>query len=251
MQEDRQRLSGKTALVTGGAVRIGAAICRELAKSGADVVIHYHRSHAAARSLQCEIERGGRRAFLVQGALDTETGCRKIMREALRLAGQVDLLVNNAAVFHKETLTDMSEQSILREFHTNLFAPIFLTREFARSARTGAVINILDRRIVGLDTSCIPYVLTKKGLADATRMLAHALAPRIRVNAVAPGPVLPPPGKGTSYLKDKAGPIPLKTALTPVDIAEAVIFLACARSVTGQVVFVDGGQHLLDNACFE
>ena len=109
------------------------------------------------------------------------------------------------------------------------------------------MINLLDRRITSLDDSCVPYVLSKKSLAEFTRIAALELAPRITVNAVAPGAVLPPPGKGKAYLKDNAGPIPLGRLVKPEEVAAAVVFLLKSESVTGQTVFVDGGQNLLGN----
>ena len=109
------------------------------------------------------------------------------------------------------------------------------------------MVNLLDRRITSLDTSCVPYVLSKKSLAELTKIAALDLAPRIRVNAVAPGAVLPPPGKGRAYLRDMAGPIPMGRLVKPEEIAEAVVCLLKADSVTGQILFVDGGQRLLGN----
>jgi NAD(P)-dependent dehydrogenase (short-subunit alcohol dehydrogenase family) len=133
----------------------------------------------------------------------------------------------------------------------NLVAPFFLMKHFARQTRKGAIVNLLDRRITSLDYTCTPYTLSKKSLHELTRMAALELAPGIRVNGVAPGAVLPPPGKGASYLKDKAGPIPLAQLSTPAQIASAVLYLLQGDSLTGQVIFVDGGQHLLGNLGFE
>lgn len=245
--KEKPILAGQVALVTGGAVRIGAEICRALNQAGAAVFIHYQKSREAAIRLAKEIEEKGGHADVVKGALDAEPGCCRVLREVYRKSGRLDILVNNAAVFHKDPFQRISEKNLLREFRTNLFAPLWLTREFARVAQRGVVINLLDRRIEGWDVSCIPYVLTKKALAEATRAAALALAPAIRVNAVAPGPVLPPPGHGRAYLRDKAGPIPLKREITPHDVAMAVVFLAGAEAITGQILFVDGGQGLLSD----
>ena len=239
------RLKGKVALVTGGAVRIGRAVCLALADEGADVVIHYRRSAREARSLRAELVRRGARAFTVYGALDSRAGCARIVREARRAAGGLDILVNNAAVFHKRTLRRATAREFEEEFRPNLFAPALLMSAFARAEKEGQIVNLLDRRVEGLDWRCTPYVLSKKALAELTRMAALELAPRFRVNAVAPGAVLPPPGKGSGRSRDRAGPVPLRRPCTPADIAAAVVFLLRSDSITGQIVFVDGGQHLL------
>jgi NAD(P)-dependent dehydrogenase (short-subunit alcohol dehydrogenase family) len=122
-----------------------------------------------------------------------------------------------------------------------------LARAFASRVRKGKIVNLLDRRIASLDAASVPYALTKKALAELTRLAALELAPGITVNGIAPGPVLPPPGKGEKYLRDHAGPVPLKRRITSEDIADAVMFLLKSDSITGQIVFVDGGQHLLGN----
>ena len=231
-------LAGRTALVTGGAVRIGAAICRSLAAEGASVVIHYRHSKREALALAKELD--GR---AVQSDLDSESACERLIAHA----GKLDILVNNAAVFHKDSLKTITAKKLTDEFWPNLFAPILLTRAFAQRVKKGAVINLLDRRITSLDDSCVPYVLSKKSLAEFTRIAALELAPRITVNAVAPGAVLPPPGTGKAYLKDNAGPLPLGRLVKPEEVAAAIVFLLKSESVTGQTVFVDGGQNLLGN----
>jgi NAD(P)-dependent dehydrogenase (short-subunit alcohol dehydrogenase family) len=231
-------LNGKVALVTGGAARIGAAICRALAAEGACVVIQYRRSKKKALALAKEL--GGR---AVQSNLDSESACERLIARA----GKLDILVNNAAVFHKDSLKTITAWKLTDEFWLNLFAPILLTRAFAARVKKGAVVNLLDRRIASLDTSCVPYVLSKKSLAEFTKIAALELAPGIRVNAVAPGAVLPPPGKGKAYLKDHAGPIPMGRLVKAEEVADAVVFLLKSDSVTGQIVFVDGGQNLLGN----
>lgn len=240
-------LNGKIALVTGGARRIGRAICQTLAAEGCGVVVHYRSSAKEAAEVVLEARASGVPAFRVRADLATEAGCRGLVEEARRRAGRLDILVNNAAVFAKDALEDVSERDLMRDFQSNLFAPILLTRFFAAATRRGQVINILDRRIAGHDPACIPYVLTKKALAAFTEAAALALAPRITVNGIAPGPILPPPGKGQAYMKDHAGLVPLRTAFAPADIAHAVLALLSLRKTTGQIVFVDGGQHLMGN----
>lgn len=238
-------LTGQTALVTGGAVRIGRAISLALARAGADVVIHHHRSAAPARALRREVEALGRRAFCVRGDLRREADVRRLVRASREKGGRLDILVNNAAVFHKDSLRAVTARKLREEFEVNLFAPLLLLRAFAEEGGGRSVVNLLDRRITSLDRECIPYVLSKMALAGATRIAALDLAPRIRVNAVAPGAILPPPGKGAKYLKDMAGPVPLRRRCAPEDVADAVLFLLQNDALTGQIIFVDGGQHLL------
>lgn len=238
---------GQVAIVTGGAVRIGRAIGRALAGAGCGVVVHYRSSAREAADAVREFHSLGVPAWRVRAELSREAGCRALMRSARDVAGRLDILVNSAAVFHKDALKDVSEAKLLVEFRANLFAPVLLTRYFAAAARRGRIVNVLDRRIASHDPTCIPYLLSKKALAAFTEVAALALAPRFTVNGVAPGPILPPPGKGRSYLKDQAGPVPLGGTFTPDDVAASVLMLLRSPRVTGQIVYVDGGQHLLGN----
>jgi len=241
------RLQGKNALITGGAIRIGKAICEALAAEGCNVVIHCSRSILAAENLAKLLRGQGVKAWVVKEAIDSEVDCRSLMASALHHAGRLDILVNNAAVFHKSRLKTVTEQKLRVEFGINLFAPIMLTRLFAEQTDRGAVVNLLDRRIKANDVDCLPYSLSKKGLASFTEEAALSLAPGITVNAVAPGPVLPPPGKGLNYLNDRAGNIPLKCRITPQDVADGVMMCLKVESMTGQILYIDGGQHLLGN----
>jgi NAD(P)-dependent dehydrogenase (short-subunit alcohol dehydrogenase family) len=232
------KLNGKRALVTGGAVRIGAAIVRMLQDAGAEVVVHGRRSKAEAEALGVPF---------LQADLRDPAAADALFAQLAKRFGPVDLLVNNAAVFHKDPLAGADSEKTATEFQINLFAPLQLIRCFARQTSTGAVVNLLDRRIRSCDTSCVPYLLTKKGLEELTRLAALELAPGIRVNAVAPGAVLPPPGQEAESVRERAGRIPLETTPVPEQIAEAVQFMLQADQVTGQTLFVDGGQHLLGN----
>jgi NAD(P)-dependent dehydrogenase (short-subunit alcohol dehydrogenase family) len=227
-------LSGKRALVTGGAVRIGRAITKALQAEGVEVVVHYLSSEEEAAALS---------SFTVQGNLQSSEDCARIMEEA----GPFDILVNNASLFTKDRLADAFPERVLREFKINLFAPMELTRLFAAQAESGAVVNLLDRRIRANDPMALPYSITKKALEDFTQLAALDLAPGIRVNAVAPGPVLPAPGDDEKQFAEMAGKVPLELFPTPGNIAEAIIFLLKADYCTGQVIYVDGGQHLLGN----
>jgi NAD(P)-dependent dehydrogenase (short-subunit alcohol dehydrogenase family) len=227
-------MKGKRALVTGGAVRIGRAIVEALQAAGAEVVVHYGRSKAEAEALS---------PFTVQADLASPAECSRMIDDA----GPIDLLINNASLFTKDTLAEASNDRVLREFQVNLFAPMELTRCFAKQAGQGAVVNLLDRRIRAHDATCLPYSMAKKGLEELTKLSALALAPNIRVNAVAPGPILPAPGDSGEHFVERAGKVPLALFPTPEHIAEAALFLLRADWCTGQVIYVDGGQHLLGN----
>ena len=188
-------------------------------------------------------------ATVVSGALDTAAGCEAVVAEAGRVAGPVTILINNASVFHKETLLESTPESVDLELAINLLAPMNLTRAVARRLRndnaSGHVINLLDRRVATLEAGCLPYLISKKALAAFTRIAALELAPQLAVNGVAPGAVLPPPGKGEEAIRDLAGAAPLAHRCTPADIARAVLFLLQSDGITGQIINVDSGQHLL------
>ena len=246
-------LSGKVVLVTGGAVRIGAAICRALARQGAHVAIHCHHSTQAAHALCTELS-AQTAATVVQGALDVPADAQTVIDSTISTMGQVDVLVNNAATFNKTSLLDATPAIMQHELCVNALVPMELTRAFARAhlaprpasrAATGGVINLLDRRIACPQQGELPYQLSKRLLAEFTTLAALELAPRIRVNGVAPGAVLPPAGKDDDYLLDAAGPAPLQSPCRPEDVAAAVVFLLGQDAITGQTLFVDGGQHLL------
>lgn len=221
-------------MVTGGAVRIGRAVVEQLQQAGVDVVVHCRDSIEQARALS---------PWTVRGDLaDPAVGARLVEQ-----AGPLDILINNASVFHKEALIDATPERVRETFQVNLFAPMALLQAFAAQApRGGCAINVLDRRVRSNDSTCVPYTLSKQALEHLTRMAALAFAPRVRVSAVAPGPVLPPPGSAAS-VRELAGPVPLEATPTPGQVAEAVLFLLRAESITGQTLFVDGGQHLLGN----
>ena len=240
-------LSGKVSLVTGGAVRLGRAMAISLARCGADVVIHYRNSSDAAFDVQKEIESMGQRAYVVQADLVNEAACRKTICKAVADAGRLDVLINNAAVFNKHTLLDSSEDNVISEFWPNLFAPLFLIRAFASTCKQGRIVNMLDRRITTHDSTCVPYMLAKKGLEELTRLAALELAPNFSVNAIAPGNLLPPPGTSTNDWRHHAGPVPLEIQCSEQDIVQALLYLLDSQVLTGQVIFVDAGKHLMGN----
>ena len=225
-------LAGKTALVTGGARRLGAAICRELAARGAAVAVHYRRSEAEAIAMNRVLKHG---VFSLRGDLANPQEREWIFREAAEWLGRVDIVVNNAALFGRDGELD---PAALRA--VNVEAPLDLAARVAAQPAGGCVIHVLDSRIARPETGPFrAYAATKRELADSVARLAREWTPKTRVNGVAPGPVLAPEG-----VREAAGDLPLGRRPTPEDVARAVAFLAENESVTGQILFVDGGQHL-------
>jgi NAD(P)-dependent dehydrogenase (short-subunit alcohol dehydrogenase family) len=237
-----------TVLVTGAARRIGRAVSLALASSGADVIVHHSRSAAAAASLVAELEALGVRAVSLQADLGDPEEAEGLVARARARAGRIDGLVNNASVFEPETLDAASIDHLVRDVKVNAWAPFVLTRALARQSGRGKVVNLLDARLSGLDLGHVSYFLSKHLLAVLTRMTAVAFAPGLTVNAVAPGLILPPPGKDEAYLAPLALELPLERHGGPEDVARAVLFLLESDFVTGQVIFVDGGAHLQEAA---
>jgi len=236
----------RTVLITGAAVRIGSVIAEALARAGWDVVVHAHRSVAEADGLCRRLRALGRQAWPVAGDLLCDGGPDAVFDAALSAAGTVDALVNNAAIFARQPLAGASADAFERFWRINALAPIRLTQRLAahlasRAAR-GCAVNLLDQRIARPSIGATPYALSKHSLAAYTLSAARELAPALRVNGVAPGAVLPPPGPEA---REPAGAFPLGLRPTAHHVAEAVLFLLGAEAVTGQILYVDSGQHLL------
>ncbi|HOJ34699.1 MAG TPA: SDR family oxidoreductase [Candidatus Hydrogenedentes bacterium] len=240
-------LRGKTALVTGGAKRLGRAISLALAREGVQVVVHYNTSQQEAESFVKELRVLGVKSWAVAGNFEQPEVAEHVLEEARAQAGTLDFLINNASVFPSGTLWDLTPAELLRNVQINAVAPLLLSRAFAATKRPGHIVNLLDCRIVDYDAAHVPYHLSKRMLFSLTRMMAMEFAPEIQVNAVAPGLILPPEGKDESYLQSLAHTNPLKRYGAPEDIAAAVLFLLSSDFVTGQVIFVDGGRHMMGN----
>jgi pteridine reductase len=240
-------LEGKVALVTGGAVRIGRALALALAGRGAGVALHYGKSaEAAAMTMAAIHDLGGHAAAFQADLRDLSQTGELVDRVAQRL-GQVEILVNCAATFIPADVADTSESIWDEQFSVNLKAPFFLSRAFANHVgkeRPAQIVNIADWRAIRPDPQCLAYSLTKAGIAAMTRGLALVLAPNIRVNAIAPGAILPPPGRDQSYLEELGKHLPLQRHGSPDEVSSALLYLVTAQFVTGQVLFVDGGEHL-------
>ena len=227
-------LENKRILVTGGARRVGKMFVEKLQSFGADVVVHYNNSKIEAEDLS---------KFVIQCDLSKPDSFPNLINEC----GPIDILINNASIFSKDKLIESNPAKVFKEFAVNFFSPFELTRQFAKQNRDGIVLNILDRRILANEITCLPYCLSKKSLAEFTYAAALELAPRIRVNAIAPGPILAPDNQDFSTYKEKAGFIPLEKIPNPIDVIEAALYLINNESITGQVIYVDGGQNLIGN----
>jgi len=237
-------LNGKTALITGAAKRLGAALALALAAKGARVVLHYNRAEAEARALAQTIADAGGVADVVQADLAAEGKVPRVMEEALSKTNHLDILINNASIFEEITFADTTDRAIQENMSVNAIAPLLLSRCFAAQGRPGAIVNMIDTMVMDYDRKHLPYHLSKRTLQTLTRVMAVEFAPDIRVNAVAPGLILPPAGKGKDYLEQLASSNPLHCHGGPEDIVKAVFYLLGAGFVTGQTLFVDGGRHL-------
>lgn len=233
-----------TALVTGGAQRIGRAICIALSRDGYDIAIHARRSLEEARTLEPELAALGARVCIVTGDLGEPTAPARIVSEAAA-RGPLTLLVNNASIFEPDEIGSLNRTGWDRQLAVNLAAPVFLSEAFAAQAPAGSsIVNVIDQRVLKPTPLFFSYMLSKSALATATVTLAQSLAPKIRVNGVAPGPTLPSTRQNEAIFVAQTNALPLKKGPSPEDIAQAVVFLAGAASITGTVVPVDGGQHI-------
>lgn len=235
------------ALVTGGAVRIGRAIALKLAEAGYAVAIHCNRSVAEAEALVDAIAAAGGRAALVSADLADPGAVEGIIPATEVQLGPVTLLVNNASVFLRDKVTAIDVPTWNRQFSVNIRAPSVLAGMMANAlpeGSEGAVVNILDQRVLKLTPEFYSYTLSKAAMLAATKTMAQALAPRVRVNAVGPGPTFANADDGEALFAREAAGTLLGRTVAADEIAEAVLYLARARSVTGQMIAVDSGQHL-------
>lgn len=245
------------ALVTGGAQRIGRSIVLDLAARGTDVAIHYHGSAEAAESLAAEIRASGVRAVALQAdLLDSGATRGLVARAAQALARPVTVLVNNASIFEYDTLATATPESWDRHIGSNLRAPFELTQAFAAQApepgrdeagepvARACVVNIIDQRVLKPTPEFMTYTIAKMGLWAFTRTAAQALAPAIRVNAIGPGPTMKGTRQSEQHFAAQRAATVLQRGSSPAEICAALRYLVDAPGVTGQLICVDGGQHL-------
>lgn len=235
------------ALVTGAGDRIGAAIAKALARAGYAVAIHYHRDEDGAGQVQADITAAGGTAAIVQADLTDRAQRAGLMARVTAQFGPVSVLINNASVFEPDSLRDLDEALWDSHFAIHAEAPIFLARDFAAqlpAGDTGNIVNIIDERVLHTSPAYFSYTLSKSVLWAATRTLAQSLAPAIRVNAIGPGPVLPHSRQSKAEFAASVQALPLQRNAGPEDIAEGVLMLLATRSMTGQMIALDGGEHL-------
>ena len=240
-------LKGKTAIVTGGAHRVGRALVLALAESGCNILLHYNRSAAEAESTAEEARRFGVRVFVHQADLARLEELSALPALAAEHLEPARILVNSAATFPKDTLNDLTLSAWTETLQTNLQAPVFLTQAFVRALPDQAeavVVNITDWRTERPYLTHLSYTVAKGALDTFTETAALTLAPRVRVNAIALGAMLPPPDRDQAYLDDLVATIPLKRAGGTQVIADTLLYLLRSDFVTGEIIRLNGGAHL-------
>ena len=237
----------RAALVTGGGRRIGRALSVALAQEGYAVAIHHHDSKNEAEALAIEITRAGGKAVTLAADLSDESAVAELLPRAMSVLGPIGCLVNNASIFENDTVATATRDSWERHLAVNLRAPFVLMQSFARhlpEKAGGVIVNLLDERVWNLTPSFVSYTLSKTGLWTLTQTMALALAPRIRVNGIGPGPTLPSPRQSEQQFLDRCRKMPLRRGTSPDEIAAALRFILAAPAMTGQMIALDGGEHL-------
>ncbi len=238
----------RSVLVTGAARRIGRQLALDLAGDGWDVAVHCNASRAEAEEVAGLIERTGRKAAVVQGDLAQPDVPERLIAEAAKALGGLTCLINNASVFEPDVVGSITAASWARHLDTNLRAPVFLSQAFARQLPAGAhgnIVNIIDQRVWKLNPKFFSYTASKSALWTATRTLAQALAPRIRVNAIGPGPALPNIRMDEEDFAKQSRLTLLGRGTSPAEISATARFILSQPALTGQMIVLDGGQHLV------
>ncbi len=237
----------RAALVTGGAKRIGAALVEGLAADGFAVAIHYRDSRAEAEALAAKIVAGGGKAVALAADLGREADVTALADAARGAIGPLGVLVNNASEFARDEALDATRESWDRHMEANLRAPFVLAQALARDLpddAEGAIVNMIDQRVWNLTPHFTTYTLSKAGLWTLTQTMALALAPRVRVNAIGPGPTLKSTRQDPKQFSRQVASVPLKRGPELDEIVGAARFILAAPSLTGQMIALDGGQHL-------
>lgn len=240
--------SPRIAIVTGAARRIGRAIAEQLAADGWAVAIHYDRSENEAGTVAGQIMSSGGRAAIVQADLADPAAPRRIVDTVVETLGKPSLLVNNASMFAADRGGALDRSLFDRQLDVNLTTPIFLTQAFALALAEGVegnVVNLLDQSVSKPTPRHFSYQLAKVALWEATRMLAQSLAPRVRVNAIAPGPTLRHVDQTDEEFRHRLAVMPLQRGPELAEFGRTIRYLVENRSITGQMIALDGGQHLL------
>ncbi|HET7880772.1 MAG TPA: SDR family oxidoreductase [Acetobacteraceae bacterium] len=237
----------RAALVTGAGQRIGRSIALTLAQAGFDIAIHCHTSRDAAAATCGAIRALGRRAAVLPADLADEAQTQMLMPQAVAALGPVGVLVNSASPFERDEWHDATRASWDAHLEPGLRAPFVLMQHFARSLPAqaeGVVINMLDQRVWSITPHFVSYTVAKAGLWALTQSMALALAPRVRVNAIGPGPALASPRQSAEQFARQSASVPLHHGTTPDEIARAALAILALPAMTGQMLALDGGQHL-------
>lgn len=240
-----QDITNTRVLITGAGVRIGRQIAIAFAQAGARVIVHYNRSEEAAQELLNALNDIAPGHSAVRADLTNPEERQTLIPRLVADGFRINCLINNASVYRRCPLAQVISERLRQDYEINFVAPFLLMRDFAVYCEEGSIINILDQRVASVDPSAGPYGLAKKSLRDATEAAAVQWAPRVRVNAVAPGLVLPPPGASPSGMARLVKQVPMAEPSSPEEIADACLFLARSRTITGQILYVDGGLHLV------
>ena len=237
---------GKNILITGGAQRIGKAIAVYFANKGWNIAIHYNKSQKKALNLKKKIINLGVQCCIIQGDLSTDRRTKLVFKNALKKIGKIDCLINSASVFENDDVYKINTKKWDAHFNVNLKAPAILSGEFAKQKNNNEknIINIIDQRIFKVTPYFLSYTLSKISLGGLTKMLAMKLAPTIRVNAIAPGPVIKNKRQSNSHFKKQYRNTILKTKVSTIDICKTIEFIIENQSITGVIVPVDSGQSM-------
>lgn len=241
-------IEGKVALVTGGAKRVGRSIALALAERGAEVVLHYRGSEREAQEVLALIKRAGGKPVAVQGDVSIAADVDRIVETAMQAFGRIEILVNNAAIFSRTPFDELTEKDWDRFLDVNLKGPFLLCRKIGAimlQQGQGKIVNMADIAGHKVWAEYIPYSVSKAGVIALTSGLAKALAPHVQVNAIAPGTVLLPEGTTPEEQARAVRRVPLERVGSPEDVARAVVYLVENDFITGEVLRVDGGQHLV------
>jgi pteridine reductase len=245
MSRKSSKMTG-VALITGSAVRVGREIAFHLAEAGWDLALHYYSSFKEGSYLEADLKASypNQQFYLCKASLSSIDETRKLIANVIGYFGQLDLLINNAAIFESASLKDTSVQILDRHWQINCRAPFILINDLAAQAEKGIIINIIDARITKNDSNYFAYTLSKKALWELTKMAALELAPNFRVNAIAPGALLSPVGKGLDYLNKVALKTPMKEPVGMSSVLKSIDYILDNESMTGQLLFCDGGANL-------
>lgn len=234
----------RAVLITGAARRVGRAIALHFAGKGYDVALHYHRSHPDAEATRGAILQKGVNCHLFSLDLTKINTLPGLVDKVFKVLPHCNVLINNASQLERGCFMETDEALFDRQMAINFKAPFFLTQAFVKRCPEARIVNILDTNITRHHSSHCAYLLSKKALAECTRIAAYELAPQARVNGICPASVIPAEGESPEFTASYTSRTPLKRGTDPEDLAEAVLYLVEARNLTGELLFLDGGKHL-------